>query len=451
VRAWGLALVVVIGAATPLLVGGPGERSTGRLRQLLEPGCVSTARGNGCTRGRALAGASWVAVSADGRDVYVGAGRSSAVDTFARARRTGALRQLRGRAGCVAPTGRGGCAVGRGLRAARPVELSGDGRNLYAGTLNGLAVFARDRRTGVLRQLAGARGCVAESGVEGCGRGRGLAAVRALAVARDGRFVYAAARGDDAVTVFARSSRSGALRQLPGAAGCLSEQARAACGRGRGLDGGRGVVFSPDQRFVYVTAEDGDSVAVFARDPRTGRLAQLAGRAGCLQRRGADACAELSTVASPHHVVISGDGRFAYVAADALGAVVILRHDVQTGRLSPIAGRRGCLASPGGRRCGSARGLAAAHSLAFAPGDRLLYVVGRADHAIAVLARNPVTGALSQAAGPAGCIGRIRVSGCAPARGLRGVHSVAASGDGRDVYAASELDDAVVSLAARRP
>jgi 6-phosphogluconolactonase (cycloisomerase 2 family) len=288
-------------------------------------------------------------------------------------------------------------------------------------------------------------------GVEGCARGRELAAVRALAVARDGRFVYAAARGGDAVTVFARSPRSGALRQLPGAAGCLSQEARAPCGRGRGLDGGRGVVLSPDQRFVYVTAEDGDSIAIFARDPRTGRLEQLGGRAGCLQRRGVDGCAEVSTLASPHHLVISDDGRFAYVAADALGAVVMLRRDVHTGALTPIAGRRGCLASPEGRRCSSARGLAAAHSLVFAPGDRVLYVVGRADHAIAILARDPVTGALSQAAGPAGCIGRIRVSSCAPARGLRGVHSVATSGDGRDVYAASELDDAVVSLAARRP
>jgi hypothetical protein len=80
----------------------------------------------------------------------------------------------------------------------------------------------------------------------------------------------------------------------------------------------------------------------------------------------------------------------------------------------------------------------------------MLFVAGRGDHAVSTLERNPATGALTQPAGVRGCIGRTLVSSCAVALGLRGVHSVAVSADGRDVYAATELDDAVVILATGR-
>jgi 6-phosphogluconolactonase (cycloisomerase 2 family) len=399
----------------------------------------------GCDRGRALAGASWVAVAPDGRNVYVGAERSNAVTAFARDPRTGRLRQLRGRAGCVSQAGSTGCGGGRALRLARPVAVSPDGRSVYAGTLDGVAVFARGRG-GRLRQLRGRRGCIARRDLDGCAVGRGVSNVRALTVAPDGRRLYVAARGSDAVAVFARSRRSGALHQLPGAAGCISEQLLPGCGHGRGIDGGRGVVLSPDRRFVYVAAEDGDSLAIFARSGGGG-LTQLPGRAGCLQHLGKDGCAQLATLRSPHHIVITRDGRFVYAASGRIGALAVLRRDRRTGRLSGVPGRRGCVQSPPHPPCAAARALRGAHSLALSGGDRLLYAVGRDDHAIAVLARDPRTGALAQLPGRRGCIGRTAVSSCAPAHGLRGVHSVAASPDGRDVYAASELDYALVTLA----
>ena len=439
---------------SPLLAGEAGEPPAGGLRQLGRPGCLSSAAQTSCSRARALAGASWVTVSPDGRNVYVGAVRSNAVAVFARDARTGALRQLRGRAGCVSPGGRGGCSAGRALSVARPIAVTRDGRSVYAGTAEGVVTFARERGTGAIRQLPGASGCVTQLGATGCRRGRGLLVVRALAVARNGRSVYAAARTSDAVAVFARGVHSGRLRQLRGEAGCVSREPLRGCARGRGLDGPRGVVLSPDQRFVYVAAEDGDSIAVFARDRRSGRLRQLSGRAGCLQRFGAQGCARLATLRSPHHLVLSPDGRFAYVASDTIGAVVVLRRSRRTGRLTPVTGRQGCVATPSRPECSSARALRNAHSLAMAPGGRILFVAGRGDHAVSTLERNPATGALTQPAGASGCIGRTLVSSCAVALGLRGVHSVAASADGRDVYAATELDDAVVSLATaprRRP
>jgi 6-phosphogluconolactonase (cycloisomerase 2 family) len=443
VRKAGLALLMVV-AVAPLVAAARRHPEAG-LRQPARHGCVAERSLAGCDRGRALKGASWVTVAPDGRNVYVGADRGNSVAAFARDPRTGALRQLRGRTGCVSQAGSMGCRAGRALRLARPVAVSPDGRSVYAGTLDGVAVFSRGRGGG-LRQLPGRRGCVAQSGVQGCALGRGVANVRALTVAPDGHRLYVAARGSDAVAVFARSQRSGVLHQLPGAAGCIAERPLPGCGHGRGIDGGRGVVLSPDRRFVYVAAEDGDSVAIFARS-RGGGLTQLPGPAGCLQRLGKDGCAQLVTLSSPHHILITRDGRFVYVASGKIGAVAILRRDGRTGRLSGVPGRRGCVQSPPRPRCSAGRALRGAHSLALSAGDRLLYAVGRDDHAIAVLARDPRTGALAQLPGRRGCIGRAAVSSCAPAHGLRGVHSVAASPDGRDLYAASELDDALVTLA----
>jgi DNA-binding beta-propeller fold protein YncE len=369
---------------------------------------------------------------------------------FARDARSGAVRQLLGRAGCVSQGGKGACAAGRALSLARPIVVTRDGRSVYAGTAEGVATFAREPGTGAISQLPGASGCITELGASGCRRGRGLLVVRALAVALNGKSVYAAARGSDAVAVFARSDRSAQLHQLPGGAGCVSWKLLRGCARGRGLDGPRGVVLSPDQRFAYVAAEDGDAIAVFARDRRTGRLRQLAGRAGCLQRTGAQGCARLATLRSPHHLVLSHDGRFAYVASDTIGAVVVLRRSRRTGRLTPVPGRHACVATPPRHGCDPVKALRNAHSLALAPGGRALYVAGRGDHAVSTFERNPATGALTQLANGRGCIGRTHVPSCAPARGLLGVHSIAASADGLDVYAAAELDDAVVSLSTGR-
>jgi 6-phosphogluconolactonase (cycloisomerase 2 family) len=433
------------------LLAGPADAPPRRgLRQLARPGCLSSAARTACSPGRALAGASWVTVSPDGRNVYVGAAGSGAVAVFARDARTGVLRQPRGRAGCVSRGGIGGCAAGRALSVARPIVVTRDGHNVYVGTAEGVASFSRDPRTGAIRQLRGASGCVTEVSVRHCRRGRGLSTVRALAVTRDGKFVYSAARASDAVAVFARGAGSGHLHQLPGARGCISWRPRKGCARGRGLDGPRGVVLSPDERFAYVAAEDGDQVGVFARNRRSGHLRQLSGRAGCLQRTGSEGCARLTTLRAPHHLVISPDGRFAYVASDTIGAVVMLRRTRRTGRLTPVRGRGGCVSTPIRTACRPARALTNAHSLAFSPSGATLYVAGRGDYAVATLERDPTTGGLAQAGGADGCVGRTIVLSCAYARGLRGVHSVAASPDGLDVYAASELDDAVVALGTRR-
>jgi sugar lactone lactonase YvrE len=66
-----------------------------------------------------------------------------------------------------------------------------------------------------------------------------------------------------------------------------------ACVDGTALDGATGVSVSPDGTSVYVASETSRAVAVFARDAATGAIVQLEGTAGCVSESGTGgACAD---------------------------------------------------------------------------------------------------------------------------------------------------------------
>ena len=97
--------------------------------------------------------------------------------------------------------------------------------------------------------------------------------LRTVTVSPDGKSVYIGARDGDAVVVLARNPTTGALTQLPGLAGCVSATGTGGrCTAGHGLLGARGMAVSPDNRHVYVAAENNDAVVSFAREPTTGAL-----------------------------------------------------------------------------------------------------------------------------------------------------------------------------------
>src|SRR5262249_23288938 len=143
------------------------------------------------------------------------------------------------------------------------------GRNVYVASElgNAVAVFARDRKTGVLARLPGLDGCVDDGGTSGvCGPGKALIGPRGIAVSRDGRNVYVAATVSDAVAVFARDRDTGRLTRLAGTAGCVSETGSGGdCVDGKALRSAGGVAVSADGRSVYVASLSSGAVAVFAR------------------------------------------------------------------------------------------------------------------------------------------------------------------------------------------
>ena len=119
-----------------------------------------------------------------------------------------------------------------------------------------------------------------------CADGRGLSGAVALGMSPAGDYLYVASRANT-VAVFSRNTATGVLTQLAGTSGCIAEVGDGVtCADGRALVGLRGVVVSPDGASVYVAARDGNSLAIFSRNTTTGVLTQLGGTAGCVSSDG---------------------------------------------------------------------------------------------------------------------------------------------------------------------
>jgi DNA-binding beta-propeller fold protein YncE len=172
--------------------------------------------------------------------------------------------------GCVAESARGGCAQGRGLSGAFNLALSPDGRSPYVVARHSaaLTVFDVDPPTGALRQKPGAAGCLSTKSEPGCGATRGLRGARGVTVSPDGRNLYTGAYSDSALGAFARAA-DGRLTRLPGRLGCVAAGRQpAGCARGRGVRQAWGVTASPDGRFTYVGVggDHNSGLGVFARE-----------------------------------------------------------------------------------------------------------------------------------------------------------------------------------------
>jgi DNA-binding beta-propeller fold protein YncE len=374
------------------------RRPGGALRQLAgRQGCVDyhvvvdEPRANRtCAKGKLLWPTS-AALSRDGRNLYVASwafdphgDRSdnySDLAVFARDRTTGALRQLPGTQGCLGPSARGGCTAGRGLYGPESVVLSPDGRNVYVASSGGLAVFARDARSGALRQLAGTAGCLlAPDRAARCSHRGALRqlAPAVVAVSADGRSVYAMASSNDrgAVLAFRRNSRSGALTR----AGCVANPALAGagCSAAASFVGPfcYSLALSPDGRNLYV-GSCGD-LTIFSRNA-AGGLTQT----GCIDASGPPGhpCRGDTGTEPQTSIVLSPDGRNLYFGfnigrgAQPGGITAFAR--APNGSLTRLGGAAGCLTETGSHgACTKARGLETAYELALSPDGRNLYSSG---------------------------------------------------------------------------
>ena len=92
----------------------------------------------------------------------------------------------------------------------------------------------------------------------------GLVEVRDVIVSWDGKHAYSAAINSDAVSVFDRDVNTGLLSQkqvLQDGVGGLS-----------GLDGANSACLSPDGKYLYAAGRYDDTISVFSRDLSTGLL-----------------------------------------------------------------------------------------------------------------------------------------------------------------------------------
>jgi hypothetical protein len=157
------------------------------------------------------------------------------------------------------------CASARGLHTARGVTLSPDERFLYVASIgDAVAVFRRDRRTGALRQLRGRAGCVTEDGGRAAApRGSSRALTSPPSTGRSAPSTSPRTSASAAWPSCVRDRRTGALRQLPGAAGCVAPGGRGGCLPGRRSGGLHYVVLSPDGRFAYAAGELSRALVVY--------------------------------------------------------------------------------------------------------------------------------------------------------------------------------------------
>jgi DNA-binding beta-propeller fold protein YncE len=426
-----LLLLPVTVAAARIGAGAGSEGSAGALRFT---GCVAQRAGSGCTglAAGSLVGATGIAVSPDGRNVYATSYGGDTVTTFGRAA-GGRLRFQ----GCLADGGSGGCATapGEALRGPAGIVVSPSGGDVLvaSGLSESVSRLSRDAG-GALSFgsclsdrgasgcaaltgpgiLAGATGialgpggtdvyvssvdagtvthlvrtadgglrlgdCVSGGGVEGCRRLRGnsVGGVDALALSPNGRELYAASFSSNALVRF-RIGASGALAFR----GCIADGGANNCAKlpHGSLSGAAGVAVSPNGRDVYVASQVGTVVRLKPRGKRGFEFA------GCIAQRASPGCpaARRPVLAQATGVAVSPNGRDVYVASQQAGAIVQLR----PGRRGGLR-FAGCVAAGGAHRCARAAppALRGAYALALAPDGRALYATAARGQAVASFSR----------------------------------------------------------------
>lgn len=361
------------------------DARTGRLTQAPgTAGCVAAGSAGGCARAVGLRGPNSVAVSGDGRTVYATSQGSDAVTVFRRSAATGALTQR----GCISGAATSGCTTGRALDGPDVVVVSPDGRNVYVGSFvgNAVATFTRDRSTGALRQPSGTAGCIANTPTSGCATGLALAAPEGLAVSTDGKSVYAATAVSNAIVTFARTPSSGTLTQATDGTGCTVATPLAGCTTGVQLAGANAVAVSPDDHDVYVTSLLSNSVTSFTRGS-SGRLTQQTGTSACVVYRLAVGCSLGRALDAPEGLVVSPDGADVYAAGFTSGAIAVLNRSATGGALMQKPRRAGCLATGAVADCSRAHALRGVSSLALSPDGRFLYSAAFASNAVGIFKR----------------------------------------------------------------
>lgn len=287
-------------------------------------------------------------VSPDGKHVYAAGAADNGVAAFSRAAATGLLSFIE--------VEKDGVGSNDGLAGAAGVAVSPDGKHVYVAgeTDDAIAVFSRDAVTGALTWV--------EMKKDGVGGVDGLDGARGVAVAPDGRHVYAVGAVDNALAVFSRNATTGALTFL--------ETKKDGVGGVDGLAGARAVAVSPDSRVVLVASNVDDAVASFLRNRSTGLLTWVEREKDGVGLNGLDGATALA---------FGPRGDSVYVAGAVDNAVVAFTVDGATGALSYMETEFD--------NTSGADGLLGARGVTVSPDGRYVWVSGADENEIAVFQR----------------------------------------------------------------
>ena len=384
VRISALVAILAAFAVVPAALAAPA--AVGSFEQLpLPDACVSRSATWGCLPATEFRVAADVVASPDGANVYATGYASDSVVSFRR-NAAGGLDQI----GCVNEQGVGGCLDGEVLRGPAGIAISPDGKHVYVAVAgdspdtdleDAVLVFER-QPDGTLKEIQ----CVKEDGGKLCDDGWALEGATGVTVSPDGKNVYVAAEDtdpkaskSDAVTTFVRGP-DGKLKQI----GCVSEGVLPLCSQGAALGGAVGVAASSDGKNVYVAAGgvpgpgDSDAVVALDRSSVDGTLTWI----GCVSEAGAFKCAPGLGLKGASGIDVSPDGTSVYVASLGSGAVVALAR-AGGGMLTQLQ----CVVNGGAAGCDATKSLAGAADVAVAPDGSEVYASARQSSAVTAFTR----------------------------------------------------------------
>ena len=138
---------------------------------------------------------------------------------------------------------------------------------------NAVAMFSRDAKTGALTQPAGTTGCVVNS-PRWLRDGFGLAAPEGMAISADGANLYVAGAASNALAVFTRDPSAGALTQAGDGTGCIANTPLAGCTTGAQLGGANAVAVTPTIRRYMTSLLSNSLRSSIGPRPREGSLSR---------------------------------------------------------------------------------------------------------------------------------------------------------------------------------
>ncbi len=483
-------LVLATAPATARAATGFGQLS-GADGCLVAPGMKSSENGtSGCGDGAALLGASAVAISPDGDNVYVASGTTGATQALSfgsvailrRNPATGAIAEV----GCLSSDGTdgrdgasGACTPTPSLLGADGVAVSPDGSSVFvtAAGSGSVVAFARDPSTGALSRL----GCFQFRPPHGspCPPANVFSGAGAVVASADGRALYLAAPAQGSISTLTAgmvtppgtAAAGGPAASEAGVASIFgplptSEFLGNPCVAVNGFDGScavgiatRGLdalALSPEGAQLYAVAPGSEAVDVFTH-AATGMLTETS----CLKVAAPPGlCRASKLLNAPTQLAISPDGKNVYLAdsSEDHGRVDVLARNPSTGALSdsscvdyaapPNKHEQSAEEEEGGEAnepasapdpCASVAGLESVDAIAVTGDGSAVYAIGSGS--AVVFARDQSSGKLTEVSCAAEEDPR-----CSSFPSLQGVEGAAVSPDGRNVYIADAKIDAVLAF-----
>ncbi len=240
------------------------------------------------------------------------------------------------------------------------VQFSPNGEHVYVSTLSaGGSILRFSFDNGDLTYLETITSATVgfESGLFGL--------IRDITLSSDGRFMYAASSGDQALMSIQRNNSTGELT--------LTQTVENNSPGDIGLDGVYGLTISPDGSYLYAVGSQDDSLMVFEINDTDGSLTHLETEYQGVNDA-SDSGPAVTFMDRPLDVVVSPDGLQVFVASDFSSSLSVFNRDTSTGLLSFQESFKTGVSG--------ISGLGGANSLVVSRDGFQVYILGRADDSV---------------------------------------------------------------------